>query len=154
MAESIFRPAGSGRIIARIKVGDSIILDQGDVRVVGLIQKLGEGGRTRIRLDAKFQNSINFYIRNGEDTPEPEKTDEELEKLVLYKLVTNENYELIAWFLDVNPGSAKAFIGMWASWVDSENPPQWINWIKSVPEKYTTVTDGYLADRIAKKEKN
>lgn len=69
----------------------------------------------------------------------------------IYKLVTIDNYELVADYLNISYGETKARVGQHASWVDSSDntPPQWISWIVRVTEKYITVTDGFLANRIA-----
>lgn len=69
---------------------------------------------------------------------------------LVYKLITQENYEIVSDFLEVNYGGTKLFIGQYASWVDNDpkDIPQWVTWTKTVPAKHMTVTDGYLADGI------
>ena len=69
---------------------------------------------------------------------------------LVYKLITQENYEIIAEFLEVNYGGVKSMIGKHASWIDNDprDIPQWVNWVQLVPAKHMTVTDGYLADGI------
>ena len=69
---------------------------------------------------------------------------------LVYKLITQENYEIIAEFLEVNSAAARSFVGQYVNWVDNDpkDIPQWVNWLRIVPAKHMTVTDAYLADGI------
>lgn len=73
-----------------------------------------------------------------------------LQNGAVFKLVTKDNWELFADFLDFNRGAIRKHIGYYVMW---EGVPEESDWSFSprVPEIHVTVTDGYLADRNAKK---
>lgn len=70
----------------------------------------------------------------------------------VFKLITKDNWELIAAFLRVNPGSIKRNIGMWVYWTGVPGEADW-TLSPRVPELYVTVTDGYIADRAYTRKK-
>lgn len=67
----------------------------------------------------------------------------------VYKLVTAENYEIVADYIGISYGAAKSRIGEYVNFVDVEYDPQWLTWTTQPHEKYMTVTDGYMANRLA-----
>lgn len=65
----------------------------------------------------------------------------------VFKLITKDNWELIAEFLDFNRGAIKGHIGYYVWWRALPGESTW-SFSPNVPEIHVTVTDGYIADRL------
>lgn len=65
----------------------------------------------------------------------------------VFKLITKDNWELIAEFLDFNRGAIKGHIGYYVWWNGMPGEAKW-SFSPEVPELHITITDGYIADRL------
>lgn len=68
----------------------------------------------------------------------------------VFKLITKDNWELIAEFLDFNRGAIKKHIGYYIWWHGVPGEAKW-SLSPEVPEIHVTVTDGYIANRLAQR---
>lgn len=71
------------------------------------------------------------------------------ENEAVFKKITKENWELIAEFLQFNRGAIKKHIGYYVWWTGLPMEADW-SFSPRVPELHVTVTDGYIADRLAR----
>lgn len=68
----------------------------------------------------------------------------------VFKLITKDNWELVAEFLEFNRGAIRKHIGYYIWWTGIPEESDW-SFYPKVPEIHVTVTDGYIADRLAKR---
>ena len=69
------------------------------------------------------------------------------EEEAVFKLITKENWELIAEFLEFNRAAIKKHIGYYVWWHGVPGEAEW-SLSPRVPELHVTVTDGYIANRL------
>lgn len=70
----------------------------------------------------------------------------------VFKLITKDNWELLAEFLDFNRAAMRKHIGYYIWWTGVPKDSKW-SFYPDVPELHVTVTDGYIADRLYPRNK-